>query len=98
MGQQPCACPTCRRIRELASKRARAQQLLEGAEGFLSLNIFDATGGASTITIESGDQDGLEAAIETLEDEIESARDRISTFGHGRRRRRWLRSSFMERR
>lgn len=98
MVQSVCPCPTCRRWRELAAKQRRAREILQSGEGFLSLNVYGSTGGTSNICIEAGDREGLAEAIQLIEDDIQGCRDRIETFGHGRGRRRLIRSRWMERR
>jgi hypothetical protein len=84
-------------MRELTAKHDRAQQILEGGEGALSLNVHQATA-FTNIVIEAEDREGLEEAIAMLEEEIQSARGRLERFGHARPRRRKIRSRWMEKR
>lgn len=83
-----CQCRTCKRIKILQYKIDHAKNLLEnGRGGFLSLSLYDGAGRVQTIHIDAGDDDGLNEAIETLEEEIEQAVAYIDRHGHRRRKR-----------
>lgn len=92
-----CGCPRCRRIRELTAKLTRGHEVLESGEGYLLLNVFEPTGGTSTIRVDGDDPEGMEEAISVLEEEIQAARTTLELRGHGRGRRRRIRSRWMER-